>query len=214
MQIALGQSVFSSNNQKIGTVDRVLVNPVGNHVAHIVVHRGIFLDDDKVVARDAIERVDSAGVHLSLDADAVNQLPRFEHSFASGTMESGYPEVIPGPFQSMILFSTPPPGKTYLDQGRLFQLEPLEGTDERPDRGVIANDVVIGKGADVIGSDGHRIGHVHEVAYGAGGTLESVVVQTGLLRHHQFTIRAGQIAEIGDEEIVLNVPAGSLASSE
>src|SRR4051812_23857594 len=108
MQIALGQSVYSSSSQKIGTIECVLVNPMGNFVAHIVVHRGLFLDDDKVVARDAIERVDSAGVHLSLDADAVNQLPRFDHRYASGEMESGYPEVIPGPFQSMILFSVPP----------------------------------------------------------------------------------------------------------
>jgi uncharacterized protein YrrD len=214
MQIALGQSVHSSDNQKIGTIDCVLVNPVGNHVAHIVVHRGIFLDDDKVVARDAIDRVDSAGVHLSLDTDAVNQLPRFDHSYASSEMESGYPEVIPGPMQGLILFAVPSTGKTYLDPGHLFQLEPLEGTEEPPDRSSAANDVVIGKGADVIGSDGQRIGHVHEVAYGADGALESVVVQTGLVRHHQFMIRAGQIAEIGDEEIVLNVPAGILASSE
>jgi len=32
-------------------------------------------------------------------------------------------------------------------------------------------------------------------------------VQTGLLRHHRLIVLAEQIAEISDEEIVLNVPA-------
>lgn len=214
MQIALGQVVYTSDGQRIGTIDRVLLNPVGNHVEHFVVHRGFFFDDDKVVARISIERVDTAGVHLSLDAEAAKALQRFEHSYDIGEMESGYPEVIPGPFQSMVLFPAPPAGMTYLDHGRLFQLEPLEGTPERPSNQSVHNDVVIGKGADVVGSDGQRIGYVHEVAYDDDGALQVVIVQTGLLRHHRITIPAEQIAAIGDEEIKLRVPADTLANPE
>lgn len=214
MQIALGQAVFTSDGQRIGTIDRVLLNPKRHHVEHIVVHRGLFLDDDKVVARAAIERVDAGGVHLSIDAEAAKELLRFEHSFDVGEMESGYPEVIPGPFQSMVLFPAPPAGMTYLDHGRLFQLEPLEGTADNPSADAVHNDIVIGKGANVVDSLGQRVGSVHEVAYDEDGALQAVVIQTGLLRHHRVSIDAARIAEIGDEEIRLNVPAADLAGPE
>jgi sporulation protein YlmC with PRC-barrel domain len=215
MQIALGQTVYTSDGQRVGTIDRVLLNPTLHHVEQFVVHRGIFLDDDKVVARRAIERVDSGGVHLSIDAESAKALQRFEHSFNAGEMESGYPEVIPGPFQSMVLFPAPPAGMTYLDHGRLFQLGPLEGTPENPSSEELHSDIVIGKGAAVCASDGQRIGSVHEVSYDDEGALVSVVVQTGgLLRHNRMTIPSALIAGIGDEEITLNIRADELSGGE
>lgn len=212
MQIALGQTVLTSDGAKIGTIDRVLLNPTHHHVEHFVVHRGILLDDDKVIARRAIDRVDASGVHLTIDADAARQLQRFEHSFDAGEMESGYPEVIPGPFQSMVLFPAPPAGMTYLDHGRLFQLEPLEGTPDHPSSEELHADIVIGKGAAVTTVDGHRLGSVHEVAYDEEGVLVSIVVQTGgVLRHRSVTIPAAQIAGMSDEEITLSVRADELS---
>lgn len=214
MQIALGQAVFTSDGARIGAIDRVLLDPIGNHVEHFVVHRGIFLDHDRVVPRASIERVDAAGVHLSLDAEAAKSLPRFEHSFDIGEIDPGYPQIIPGPFQNMVLFPSPAAGMTYLDHGHLFTLRPLEETPERPSSGPLEHDIVIGKGADVIGSDGNRIGYVHELIYGDDGALEVVIVQTGLVRHHRHAILAEQIAEIGDEEIKLNVTSERLTPPE
>jgi len=211
MQIALGQTVLSSDGQKIGTIERVLLNPAGNFVEHFVVHRGISLSDDKVVERVAIERVDSTGVHLVIDAEAAKLLPRFEYSFAPTDTNVNMPEVIPGPFQGMIFFPSLPTTQLDATYGQTFE---LERSEEQGDLERTPSDVVIGKGADVIAADGQRIGNVHEVAYDEGGMLESVVVQTGLVRHHRLTIIAAQISEIGDEEIVLNVLAAELPEPE
>lgn len=206
MHVGLGQSVFSRDGQKIGTIDRVVLHAGDHHVEQFVVHQGIFLDQDKVVPREAVERVDRDGVHLTLDAAEAKQLARFEHSYAAGDFESGYPEVIPGPYQSIILFSTPPSGKTYLDHGHLFSLDPL-ATPDAPPAPVTEEGIIIGKGAEVVGSDGVKIGNVHEVDYADDGSLARVVVQLGLIRHHRVTVPAGEIAEIGDDEIVLAIPA-------
>lgn len=215
MQIALGQAVYTRDGQRIGTIDRVLLNPVGNHVEHFVVHRGIFLDDDKVVARISIDRVDGTGVHLTIDAATAKELSRFEHSYDAGEMLPDYPDVIPGPFQNSVLFPVPPASLTYQQQARLFKLDPPYGVEEeRSSDEPFQTDVVIGKGADVIDPDGFRVGYVHEVAYDDDGALEIVVVQTGLLRHHRVTILAEQIAEIGDEEIKLRVPANTLGNPD
>ncbi len=206
MNIALGQTVWTSDRQKIGAVDRVLIHAVEKHVEHIVVHRGFLLEHDKLVPRSAIDRVDEGGITLNLDSEAAKQLPAFDHSYSSSDLNSGYPEVIPGPYQSMILFSTPPSGQTYLDRGHLFRLDPLDGPLGSDGRGAPDGEIIIGKGAEVVDSNGHRIGNVHRLVYDDEGALSSVVVQTGLVRHHEVTIDAGLIASIVDEEIVLSVP--------
>jgi uncharacterized protein YrrD len=211
VQIALGQSVITSDGQKIGIIERVLLNPSGNFVEHVVVHRGITLSDDKVVARVAIERVDSSGVHLSIDADAAKTLPNFEYTFIPGELDVAMPDVIPGPFQGMIFFPSLPTTQLDVLYGQAFELDRIENN---PDAGLTRKDIVIGKGADVISADGQRVGNVQEVAYGDDGSLETVVVQTGLVRHHRLRISAAQIAEIGHEEIVLSVVAAELPNPE
>jgi uncharacterized protein YrrD len=212
MHIALGQTVLSSDGQKLGTIDRVVLNPADNHVEQFIVHRGLLLDDDKIVDRGSIDRVEGDRVHLTIDASTAHQLPQFELSFSANEMEMGFPEVIPGPYQSMILFSTPPVGQTYLDHGSLFRLDPLEGTAEHPESSYRESGVLIGKGAEVFGSDDLKIGHVHEVDYGDDGALVSVVVQLGLVRHHYITIESGAIARIGDEEMILNIASTEVAT--
>lgn len=211
MQISLGQSVYSSDKQKLGTIDRVIVNPVGNYVAHLVVHRGIFLDDDKLVARDEIALIDAAGVHLTIDGAAARQLPRFEHTYAGGDVETVFRDVIPGPYQSMLLFSTPPVGQVYQGSEILFRLDPSGEGAELSNLNLEPNEVILGKAAEVVGSDGTRVGLVHDLAYANDGTLAAVIVQTGVLRHHSITIDADMIAQIGDDEILLNVPASALS---
>ncbi len=212
MHIALGQTVLSNDGQKLGTIDRVVLNTVDNHVEQFIVHRGILLDDDKIVDRGSIDRVDEDRVYLTIDAAAARQLPRFEISFSATEMAAGYPEVIPGPYQSMILFSTPPAGQTYLDHGSLFRLDPLEGTPDHPESSYREGGVLIGKGAEVFGSDDVKVGHVHEVEYDEDGALVTVVVQMGLVRHHDITIDASAIARIGDEEIILNIASSEVTA--
>jgi sporulation protein YlmC with PRC-barrel domain len=212
MHIALGQTVFSSDGQKLGTIDRVVLNPADNHVEQFIVHRGLILDDDKIIERITIDRVDGDRVHLTIDAVAARQLPKFERSYSAGEMESGFPEVIPGPYQSMILFSTPPVGQTYLDHGSLFRLDPLEGTADHPEPPVSEGGVVIGRGAEVFGSDDQTIGHVHEVEYDERGALVNVTLHVGLVRHHTIKIGAESIARIGDEEIILNILSTEVSS--
>jgi YD repeat-containing protein len=205
MHIALGQTVMSSDGHKLGAIDRVVLNPVDHHVERFIVHRGILLENDKVIDRGAVDRVEGDRVHLSIDSAAARDLPRFEYSYTVDEMAVGFPEVIPGPFQSLILFSAPPVGHTYLDHGSLFRLDPLEGTSEHPKPDFRDDGVVIGKGARVVGSDQLAVGHVHEVDYDDTGALVSIVVQIGRVRHHSRTIGAQSIAKIGDEEILLNI---------
>lgn len=213
MHIALGQTVVSRDGHKIGTIDRVIVNPSSNHVERFIVHRGFLLDDDKIVDRAVVEGVNDDRVHLSIDAVEVRQLPQFEPSFSAGETDPGYLEIGGGSYQSMILLSTPPLGPMYFELGAHIHLDPLDPLPGHDETAAREGDVVIGKGAAVFGSDGNRVGHVHELEYGENGELSTLVVQNGMLRHHSYTISAMLIAEIGDEEVILRIPAGDAGKS-
>ena len=77
MRIALGQDVFARDGQKVGTVDRVVLDDRSHRVDQIVVHKGVFFSTDKLVDRTMIERVDDGGVHLSIGATEEEKLPDF-----------------------------------------------------------------------------------------------------------------------------------------
>ena len=61
----------------LGEVDHVLVDCVGQHVTHMVVHQG-FLGDYVIVPVDAIVNLDDSGILLTLARDEVRALPRYE----------------------------------------------------------------------------------------------------------------------------------------
>jgi sporulation protein YlmC with PRC-barrel domain len=69
------------------------------------------------------------------------------------------------------------------------------------------DDDLIGAGTDVVASDGRRVGTVHEVTYGADGSITGFVVKAGVLFKHDVHIPAASVATMGAKHIHLNVTA-------
>jgi uncharacterized protein YrrD len=207
MQIAFGQIVASSDGHKLGIVDRILLDPAGSRIESIVVHRGIFLDHDKVIGRDAISSIDAAGIHLLIDAIGAEELSRFDHTYATEEV-SAFPEVIPGPLQSLILVPQPAQYDPNEDAGLAARV----AANRHAESGLsIGNEtVVLGKGAEVIAADGERVGYLCEVSFDENGAIQQLSIETGLVRHHRLVARADQIAGVSDDEIELSVAAGAL----
>ena len=49
MEITEHTKVFTAHGEYVGRVDRIVIDPITRMVSHIVVHKGIFLPDDKVI---------------------------------------------------------------------------------------------------------------------------------------------------------------------
>ena len=69
MQFKRGANVYTADGDRVGDVERVVLDPRSKEVTHIVVDKGFLFDDDRVVPLNLIAGVeDDADVHLREDA--------------------------------------------------------------------------------------------------------------------------------------------------
>lgn len=56
--------VFTAHDEYVGRVDRIVIDPVTRMVTHIVVHKGVFLPEDKVIPVEGIATATEERVNL------------------------------------------------------------------------------------------------------------------------------------------------------
>lgn len=210
MRIAFGQHVFSADGRRLGTVSRVVMNPRDDRVDDIVIHRGVLLREDKLVEREAIERVTDDGVQLAVTARDVEQAPAFRPD-AYYVWAPEWPEgavgTVPGWEPGAILYAGPPfTGAIAAWSGGLFDLAPIPAREVRPGPSIPEDDVVLGVRASVDDAQGHHLGRLREVDTDKRGALTGVVETDGHVRHHDADVPAARIATVRDEHLQLNAP--------
>lgn len=84
MQITMGTSVWTKDNQQIGTVDKLIVNERGDAIRAIVVRRGGSLERDVEIPLDLLGEAADGTFHLPFAADRLVEL--------SGFAEANYAE--------------------------------------------------------------------------------------------------------------------------
>jgi uncharacterized protein YrrD len=220
MDIQIGRPVISKDGEKIGTVDRIVLDPDTRELVEIVVHHGVFFANDRIIEKQFIEGVDANGLLLSIDAAEAAEMPRF--------FETEY--VIPAPQE---LYDTPYPIETFVNAGgmttspilwrtgyggsrnrvaaqSLFGYSVVESGSIEVRDSLAAGLVAITTGTDVIGSDGCRVGTVTELTYDEAGTLTGVVTSSGFVIHHHALVNGELVASITPEHIRLTVPADAV----
>lgn len=221
MNIQLGKTVISKDGERIGTVDRVVVDPETRDLVEIVVHQGIFFAHDLIVEKQFIAGVDASGLLLlTIDAARAGELPRF--------FETEY--VIPAPQE---LYDLPYPIETFVNAGGMTTSPVLWRTGYGGSRNRVAAQslfgysvvesgsvevrdsladglVAITTGTDVVGSDGRKVGSVSDVVYNEDGTLTGVVTSSGFVLRHHALVGDALIASITPDRIRLSVPADAV----
>lgn len=72
--------VLTSGGEKIGRIDRVVVDPATDEVTHLVVKKGLLHTRDKVVPVDQIQSTTEEQVVLKKTADDPEAFPNFEET--------------------------------------------------------------------------------------------------------------------------------------
>ena len=79
MQFKAGMDVFLWDGTQVGRVDRIVIDPVTAQVTDLVVHKGFFFKEDRVVPVDAVVSTDEGAVVLE-QRWTVDSLSHFEES--------------------------------------------------------------------------------------------------------------------------------------
>jgi uncharacterized protein YrrD len=210
VQVDLGADVFASDGEKVGTVERIVVDSNTKQVHKFIVHRGFLTHDDKLVDIDMILSQDANGLRLDLTADQVNELPGFiEERFVQIPEQDrdALPFIVPNAMGAgAYLYGAPYAGRGYEgSQESFFDAAPSVAPVIEEESNIPETDMMISEGTDVYGSDGDKFGNVGEVLVGNDGAINGFVVRKGFIFKHNVRVPIDWVETADGAEIRLNV---------
>jgi uncharacterized protein YrrD len=73
-----GVDIISSDDEHVGDVERLLVDPDSNRVTHFVISQGLLFKDHKLIPASWIRSADEDKVHLIVSSKLLERLPSYE----------------------------------------------------------------------------------------------------------------------------------------
>ncbi|MEX1004515.1 MAG: PRC-barrel domain-containing protein [Acidimicrobiia bacterium] len=201
-----GTPIESADGDYLGEVDRLVIDPSGRQVSHVVVRKGIFFPSDKVIPVDVIDHADESSIRLrdSVDTD---QLPPFEEAHYvelddTTSREAGRADIRTYAWAYPL---APAPGFPH------YPMYPAERQYEI-ERNIPDDSAVIEPGAHVVTADGEDIGTIREVRTDHNGALSHVVVDPGWLKDETL-IPAHWISKVDHDKVQIGVGSETFRST-
>lgn len=212
MQIELGKDVVARDGEKIGTVDRLVLDTETNELIKFVVHKGMLWSEDRIVDLELVSGVDADGnIHLSVPHDDEDTMPKFvEDTFRVANEDEarhlGYGSYMNTAPWAPIWYApggatgSYRPGEGPFFHGAETTSGTLESRDNLPD-----DSTSLDTGTDVIGSDGDKVGEVEEILADENGQVSGFVVKSGFIFTHDVQIPMTAVERISHDHIQLNI---------
>lgn len=198
MKLEMNAKVLTSQNEQIGELDRVVIDPQTKEVSHLVVRKGMIFTEDKVVPMNMVAAVKGEQVILREHAGDLQGLPKFEvehhipvdREEGSRILDAG---VGVPPYYLYPPYGIPP----------YAAMRPTKTIQNIPE-GTIA----LQEGAQVIGMDGEDVGQLKEVLTSTTtGWATHFIVSRGLLDREEKLIPSTWVSGIREDEVMLYVNA-------
>jgi len=177
-----GSRLYSATGDHLGAIRHFVVQPSNSELTHVLVEKGVFFTDDRVVPLEAIERVEDDRVVLAEDVDPA-ALPRFlrdDYTLVDDETRTRlgapagsdymwrHPTAMVGPFPLYPAYPMPP-----ADAGPRDVDDPVI-----PD--YLAEGEIIGPRTPVLSTKDENLGTVAEMQVDDSGRLSHLVVDLGL----------------------------------
>jgi len=164
MFFAENAEVRTPEGQKVGRLDRVVVDPDSKKMTHLVVRKGFLFTKDKVVPLDEIESTSEERIVLKAQRDDPDDFPDFEEIHFVPVRDDGTSSYEDRRPASKLAWYYPVPSAAWwrLEMGSYpgFQRPPYV---RRTDRNIPEGTIPLEEGAGVISKDGEHVGDVERV---------------------------------------------------
>ncbi len=203
MEFHIGARIHDRDDNDLGKLGHVIVDPATDEVVELVLTEGGLLGRDVLVPVESVRSADPDVVHLELDKEQAGRLKDFvithytppDAGAYAGAPWAGGALVAPGMVPVGAAAGIEPLGFT-----------PIVDTESQIPEG----DVDIESGSEVWATDG-KVGVVSEVVVDPQTRrIESIVVEHGLLFQTNVAIPRERIADLGAGRITLNVSKSEL----
>jgi len=200
MQLIKGADVFSSAGEKIGSLDRVVLDPETKEVTHIVVEKGILFTTNKVIPIEYINLEQAERIVLNQTEKELEKLPSYDEAYYIGLPPNDYPydnveavywyPPLPVPWQTMA-------GPLWYPSAK----PPAVKAEKVIPEGTVA----LQEGARVISQDGKHIGNVELVVVDADEHVSHIVVGEGIFLKKKKLVPAHWIKNVDPDQVDLTV---------
>lgn len=191
--------MLSSDDETVGKLSRVVLDPRTRKVGYLIVERGTFFTEDKVVPMDIVEGVTEDQVRLKVNKEGLDHLDTFD--------ETHYVPLDPAGEQVEADYWYPPLSGATMGGYPLF---PQPVFIERTERQFPENYVALKEGARVVTEDGEHIGNIERVITDTKTDRATHLVLSGGLLKDKRLVPTHWIKDVSEEEVRLSVEPGFL----
>jgi uncharacterized protein YrrD len=204
MQYVKGATVNDTHKEKIGELERVVIDPKDGSVSHLVVRKGWLFGTDKVVPINQVNWTNEEEIRLSISKEKMDHYPDFtEVNYvpyedlergAGNTASNAIPAVYWYPTASAVSA----PGLYPSVAMAPYQLEEKENIPE--------GTVPLKEGARVVGRDGKHVGDIEKVMTdNQKDRITYVLITKGMISKEKKLIPAHWIQNVKEDSIELAV---------
>ena len=207
MHIRDGTHVFTKDEQDLGDILRVVVDPQTKVVTHIVVREGDLLTTDNIIPVEFVASTDNDRVVLHRTREELPELEPFEESYyvPLDDTEPGYPTGYIRPY-----FPYPPLGSVWWNDPAYlgYSVDPLleGGKTARMKQNIPQHAVGLLIGAKVMDVEGERVGEVERVfVEDESECATHIVVSNGWLSKERKLIPTSWISKVAQDKVQLSI---------
>lgn len=209
MRLIKGAGIYSSQGEKLGTLERVVLDPETKEVSHLVISKGGLFKTSKVVAVDMFNRDVEDRITLLNPKQDWDEFQDFEETHYVNLDETDAPVTeVPGTYWY------PPLNLAWwraggTDNPAMIPAKPIYVP--RTTQAIPEGTVALEEGARVISADDKHVGNVEQVIVDEqDNRVTHFVVSEGILFKDRKLIPVTWISEIDEDEVHLTSNSGML----
>jgi len=211
MEFREDAGVFTAEDERVGHLDRVVLDPASKEVTHIVARKGFLFSEDKVIPVNLIASATEERITLREAAGDLQALPNFvrEHYVVVDEQEIARPDR-PTTYPYPSYWVPPLAGAPYgLPLARPVLAE--ESKIRQLERNIPEQAVPLKQGARVIASDDEHVGDIEEIlTEPESDQVSHIVVARGVLSKERRLIPISWVRRIGETKVFLFVGSGTV----
>lgn len=213
MRFKENANVLDESGEKVGTIDRVVMDPRTKQVSHVVIREGVLFTENKVVPVEWFDLTTEDKVVLKTSEEDVDALPPFveTHYIPWHEAESRRPN------RAQVYYWNPPSGVSWWGYPGYrayfgFLEPPYAKTTELQ---IPEGTVPLEEGADVISSDNEHVGSVEQIFTDPEtGRATHFVISQGLLFKDRKLVPTAWIESMSAGRVSLGIDADFLETIE
>ena len=200
MQLKEGADIYTAEGKRVGSLDRVVLDPRSKEVTGIVVRKGVLFGEDKVVPISLVATVTEGNVNLRPGAGDLEELPNFIETEYVPSGVHGAPRT-----GERDVYWYPPVGFTSWGAPAAVN-QPVPEYVLETTRNIPEGTVALKRGAKVLSSDDQRVGDVEEIlTEPTADRATHLVISEGLLLKEKRLIPTQWISSVLEDQVVLAV---------